>query len=54
MRVKEKDNLSIAHFFWFAKWNDFRTMDWDTKLRYPELVMKTTEKLLSIVDLHIT
>lgn len=35
--------------FWFTKWDDFRTIDWGTKIKYPELVMQTTEKLLAIV-----
>lgn len=39
----------FQNFLWFTKWNDFRITDWTTKLKYPELVMKETQRLLAQV-----
>ena len=46
----ELSNCVAIKQLWLAKWNDFRAKNWATDLKYPELVMKTTEKLLATIS----
>jgi hypothetical protein len=46
----KKISREAIFFLWFTKWNDFRTIDWGTKLKFPEHTMAETQKLLAIAS----